>query len=481
MRQSDLHSPIPIKIIGAGLVGSLLSIYFSRMKIPVEIYERRGDMRNGKSTGGRSINLAISTRGLSALEEVGLKKQVLEICLPMKGRAVHALDGSVNIQPYGKEDECIYSVSRGDLNKILMTVAQEKYKVPIHFDHQLTLLDLDEMSADVETATQKIKVSGGVFIGADGSASAMREAISEITQADVSQEKLSYAYKELLIPAAKQDATGKFGIFQMDPDALHIWPRGKFMLIALPNLDGSFTATLFLSEHPPSSPMDKSEISFDELKTPKAVTDFFSKNFPDALIMHPHLTDDFFGNPTGHMITIKASKWSYSGKAMIMGDAAHAIVPFFGQGMNCGFEDCRVLNQVMTKYLDSFDWSKIFHEFFAVRKQNADAIADLAQENFIEMRDKVADPKFLFLKSVERVLMKNFAADYASRYQLVSFSNIPYQVAKRIGVIEDEILTELCEGLLTAEKVDLVKAKLLIEKKLKPELAPFLKRNDLWI
>ncbi len=458
----------PIHLVGGGLVGSLLSIYFARRGFDVEIFERRPDMRKNHMAAGRSINLAISTRGLSSLEQVGLKEKVMKICLPMHGRAVHGLDGKVNFQAYGAESQCIYSVSRGELNKILMNEAEEKYGVRIHFNHQLTRMDLDQRKAHFSALEKNIEIEAQHFIGTDGSSSPIRSSILEKTQAKHSSDYLSYAYKELIIPARTN------GQAQMTTDALHIWPRKNFMLIALPNLDQSFTATLFLSE--------KGQISFENLKTEEQLTKFFKEYFADAYEMLPQLKNEFFENPTGRMVTIKTDSWSFEDKALILGDAAHAIVPFFGQGMNCGFEDCRVLDQVLQKQGPELNWQNIFDEFFKVRKLNADAIADLAQENFIEMRDKVSDQQFLFHKAVERILMKNFSQNYLSRYQMVSFSNIPYQLAKSIGSIEDEILKELCQNIDQPENVDLKHAELLIDQKLKPVLKNFLgKESQLWI
>ena len=454
--QQKIDGHKPIQLIGAGLVGSLLSIYFARLGFDVEIFERRSDMRKSKIAGGRSINLAISTRGLSALEAVGLKDEVMKICIPMGGRNVHALDGKTQFQAYGRESECIYSVSRSELNKILMTHAETKYGVRIHFDHQLNQLDLNENVAHISAGEKHIEIDAHLLIGTDGSASAVRDAILAQTKAKCTSETLSYSYKELVIPPNSK------GEFQMPANALHIWPRKNFMLIALPNLDCSFTATLFLSE--------KGSISFETLKTSEQLKGFFKEYFNDALEMLPHLDQEFFENPTGHMVTIKSDSWSYQNRTLILGDAAHAIVPFFGQGMNCGFEDCYALNKVLEKHLANLDWENVFNEFYKLRKENVDAIADLAQENFIEMRDKVADPSFLFQKSVERILMKKFSEIYLSRYQLVSFSNIPYKEARNIGILEDQILRELCQDLKNPEDVDLIKAGHLIETKLKPVL-----------
>ncbi len=446
----------PIQLIGAGLVGSLLSIYFARLGFDVEIFERRPDMRTNKIEGGRSINLAISTRGLSALEKVGLKDEVMKICIPMSGRNVHALNGQTQFHAYGRDSECIYSVSRSELNKILMSHAESKWGVRIHFNHQLTRLDLKQNIAHVSAPEKNIEIDAHLLIGTDGSASAVREAILHQTQGKCSSETLSYSYKELVIPP---DSNAKF---QMPPNALHIWPRKNFMLIALPNLDHSFTATLFLAA--------TGDISFETLKTPPQLNRFFEEYFSDALKMLPNLDQEFFDNPTGQMLTIKADRWSYQNKSLILGDAAHAIVPFFGQGMNCGFEDCRALSDILENHLTNLDWENVFNEFFKARKENVDAIADLAQENFIEMRDKVADPQFLFQKSVERILMKTFSETYFSRYQLVSFSNIPYSEAKKIGLLEDQILQELCSNIKSPEDVDLTRAGFLIESKLQPQM-----------
>ena len=456
MQQQKIDGPKHIQLVGAGLVGSLLSIYFARLGFDVEIYERLADMRKNKIAGGRSINLAISTRGLSALEALGLKDQVMKICLPMGGRSVHALDGKVQFQAYGRDTECIYSVSRSELNKILMTQA-EKEGVRIHFNHQLTRLDLDLDVAHLSAPEKHVEVDAHLLIGTDGSASAVREAILYQTKAPHTSETLSYSYKELVIPA------GKVGEFQMAADSLHIWPRKNFMLIALPNLDKSFTATLFLAS--------TGDMSFETLTTPAQLNAFFKEYFPDAQAMLPNLDHEFFENPTGRMVTIKSGAWSFQNKALILGDAAHAIVPFFGQGMNCGFEDCRILSDILKNHLANLDWENVFKEFFTARKENADAIADLAEDNFVEMRDKVADPTFLFQKSVERILMKNFSETYLSRYQLVSFSNMDYKKAQNIGILEDQILKELCQNLTKPEDVDLAKATHLIETKLKPALS----------
>jgi len=414
-----------IAVVGVGPVGSLLSLALAKRGYSVEAFERRPDMRKVAIGAGRSINLAVSFRGLHALKEVGLEAQVLEKAIAMRGRLMHAISGELTYQPYGLDDsDCIYSSSRSELNKILMTKAEATGNVRIHFDHKVE--DVPEFAH---------------VIGTDGSASAMRRAMHVPSQED----ELDYGYKELEIPA------GPGGAFLMEKHALHIWPRGTFMLIALPNFEGSFTCTLFLPKH--------GCLSFDQLTGPSEVEAFFKKNFPDALALMPDLTAQFFANPLGHMPKLKCYPWNQGGKVLLMGDAAHAIVPFFGQGMNCGFED---VSYFMRMLETAPDWETLFTEFGKVRKPNADAIADMALENFLEMRDRVADPKFLLEKEVEKLLQKEFPGKYYSRYALVTFSRIPYREALLRGQANDRILATLCEGITSANDVDLKKAKALL-------------------
>lgn len=476
-RNSDLC------VVGAGLVGSLLSIYLAKRGFHVDLFERRPDMRKEKVTAGRSINLAVSTRGLQALRKVGLEAEILRQAIPMRGRMIHAKDGTLNFQPYGKDDsEYINSISRATLNKLLMSRAEETKLVDIYFNQKATGMDFDKRELYLEDATtaQFTTVATTMVMSADGSSSAVRDDMLKLPGYKCSQEELDYAYKELVIPP------GEGGAFSMEKNALHIWPRGTYMLIALPNFDGSYTCTLFL-------PFEGTP-SFASLKTPEDVLRFFNEEFSDAVPLIADLTETFFANPTGHMVTVKCDPWHVEEKALLLGDAAHAIVPFFGQGMNCGFEDLTVLSDCMDLHVQqggslyinrrnvephhasrrpvegSTAWNKIFGEFFNQRKENTDAIADMAVENFIEMRDKVADAKFQLEKAVEKILQRQFPKQYVSRYSLVTFSTVPYSLAKRAGVATDEILQELCARIDAAEQVDLKKAQKLIEQKLTPML-----------
>jgi kynurenine 3-monooxygenase len=441
-----------ITLVGAGPVGSLLAALLAERGFDVEVYERRPDMRRETISAGRSINLALSVRGLHALSQIGIESQVLAEAVPMRGRMMHAVSGELTFQPYGKEDtDCIYSISRGGLNKLLMTRAEGTGKVKIHFNQRVSKYDSDQdlLTLQDEKSGQERAVSAPRVIGTDGSASMIRTEIMKKTGASSSEDTLDYGYKELQLPA------GPNGTHQLEKNALHIWPRGTFMLIALPNFDGSFTCTLFLPF--------QGKVSFESLKTRDEVHSFFSQNFPDVLKLLPHYEEEFFGNPTGRMVTVKCSPWNIDGKAALVGDAAHAIVPFFGQGMNCGFEDCSILSDLLEKELS---WSTIFDRFSETRKPDADAIADMAVENFIEMRDKVADPKFLLEKQVERILQREFPDKYISRYVLVTFSRTPYRNALAAGIVHAEILKKLCEGIERAEQVDLSLARRLIDEHL---------------
>jgi kynurenine 3-monooxygenase len=422
-------------VVGAGLVGSLLSIFLARHGHRLTVYERRGDMRRESITAGRSINLAISTRGLHALKLVGLEDEVLKRATPMRGRMMHSPTGELTFQRYGRDDsEYINSISRGDLNKILMTAAESTGRVKIEFNHAIE----DPSGLDVP-----------MVFGADGSGSAMRHALAAHENFTSTESYLDHGYKELAIPA------GAGGTHQIERNALHIWPRGTYMLIALPNFDGSFTCTLFLPF--------KGPVSFEALKTGTDVTAFFLEHFPDAVPLMESLEEKFFTNPTGHMVTVKCEPWNDGSRTLLLGDAAHAIVPFFGQGMNCGFEDCEVLDGLLERHSDH---AEAFEKFFTSRKPNCDAIADMAVENFIEMRDKVADKHFLLEKAVEHILQENFPDRYIPRYALVTFSRVPYKFAYDAGVAQAGILKELCHDLIKPEDVDLDKAAKLIDERL---------------
>jgi kynurenine 3-monooxygenase len=417
-----------ITLIGAGLVGSLLSAYLTKHGYKVEIYERRVDMRKDTISAGRSINLALSDRGWRGLEGVGLADEVKKVAIPMSGRIIHAVDGKLNYQPYGKEGQAIYSVSRGGLNCVLMDQA-EKHGAVIHYNQRCTAVDLEKNTATFEHAVtgEKKVVTSDLLISSDGAYSAGRLNLMLTDKYNYSQSYLEHGYKELCIPAAAD------GSHQLEKNALHIWPRGGYMLIALPNMDGSFTCTLFFPF--------KGDPSFEQLDTNEKVVSFFEKIFPDALALMPTLTADFFGNPTGSLMTVKAFPWTWKNKMLLIGDAAHAIVPFYGQGMNCGFEDCVELDGLIRKY--NHDWNLIMPQYEQQRKPNSDAIADLAVANFIEMRDLVGHPEFLLRKKIEAHFNSKHPDKWVPLYTMVTFSDFPYSVAQREGKKQDAIMEKV--------------------------------------
>jgi len=449
VRQSET-----VTLIGAGLNGPLLALGLVKRGFNVEIYERRPDMRRVRMSAGRSINLALSTRGIHALTQAGLWQGMQNIIIPMKGRMMHSPSSELTFQPYGKdESEVINSISRAELNIALMNAA-EAQGVKIHFDRRCTEIDLRTGAVqmrDEHTGSQRT-VEGGVVLGCDGSASAIRNAMLKLNRFNFSQQYLDYGYKELTIPAG----SGRKHV--LETHALHIWPRGNFMLIALPNIDGTFACILFL-------PFEGND-SFAQLNTPAAVTQFFQARFPDAVPLMPDLADNFFANPTGSMVTVKCSPWHVEGRALLLGDAAHAIVPFFGQGINCGFEDCTILMELMDRH--GADWERVFREFEKARKVNTDAIADLAVENFIEMRDRVADPHFLFRKKVELALETKYPGLFVPKYAMVTFHRIPYATALKRGRIQEAILAELCDGIERIEDLDWEEADRLVHSELTP-------------
>lgn len=438
------HMKKEVTIIGAGLVGSLLSIYLSKRGYKVSMYERRPDIRKETISAGRSINLALSDRGIRALEEVGIMETIREIAIPMHGRYIHNADGKAAYQPYGKQGQFINSVSRAELNKKLMDLA-ERHDVKIFFNHKCEKIDWkrneityeDTVNCKLSTVTLR-QAQCQLIFGADGAYSATR--LQHQLQHDrfqYQQHYIDFGYKELTIPA------GVNGTFQIEKNALHIWPRGNFMLIALPNSDGSFTCTLFFPfEARPDDPVGRGEPSFESLNTKEKVSAFFSTTFADATSLMPTLEDDFFNNPTSSLVTVKCFPWIREDKFALIGDAAHAIVPFFGQGMNCGFEDCSVLNNLIGKY--DHDWSSILNEYQQLRKPDGDAIAELALNNFIEMRDKVADPKFLLQKKIEARQHEKYPDKWIPIYSQVTFSpQIRYSEALRNSIRQEEIMQQV--------------------------------------
>lgn len=418
-----------VTILGAGLVGSLLAIILRKRGHEVTVYERRPDMRNASMSAGKSINLAMSARGWKALELAGLREEMEPIAIPMYGRYLHQPDGQTAFQPYSKNNEAIYSVSRGELNKKLMTLAEKK-GAKIHFDHRCTGVDVANNVLSVELAdkTQQ-KVTADLLFGADGAFSALRDSYTKMSRVNCDQHYLEYGYKELcILPNDK-------GEWVMEKNALHIWPRGKYMMIALPNTDGTFTCTLFM-------PFE-GEVAFDKLNTEADVTALFDKQFADAKPLMPGLLEDFFTNPTSALITTHISSWHYKDKSALIGDAAHAIVPFYGQGMNAGFEDCSVLSALLDKAGSDTDWSSLLKEYDELRRPNGDAVAQLALNNFTEMRDKVADPRFLERKKIEKELGKRYPEQFVSVYEMVSFSHTPYNTAIQCIQAQDQLLERI--------------------------------------
>ena len=420
-----------VTIVGAGLVGSLLSIYLSKRGYKVNVFERRADMRLETMSAGRSINLALSDRGWRGLEGVGIADDIKKISIPMYGRFIHHKDGTNAYQPYGKDNQAIYSVSRADINMKLMDLAEQQENVNIQFNKKCTLINRKDLAITFEDNLTKetSNTSADLLFGADGAFASSRLSIQlQSDRFEYNQHYIDCGYKELIIPA------GKNGEFLLDKNALHIWPRGSFMMIALPNPDGNFTCTLFL-------PFE-GEKSFSNLKTDKQVEDFFKSEFSDAFTLMPTLISDFKTNATASLVTVKCAPWVFDNKIGLIGDAAHAIVPFYGQGMNCGFEDCVVLNELIEKHND--DWDIIFPEYEQLRKPDGDAIADLAIANFVEMRDKTADPKFILQKKIEAKFSQHYPDKWIPLYSMVTYSpHIRYSTALKEGQKQQKIMDEI--------------------------------------
>lgn len=417
-----------IAVVGAGLVGSLWAVYLAKRGHQVTVFDRRGDIRKVKIVQGKSINLALSDRGWRGLEGAGIKKEIEAIGLPMFGRLMHALDGNLTYQQYGKEGQAIYSVSRGVLNQTLVHEAAKYDNVNVKFDHKCLDVNLETNTVSFETTGgEVVSQKFDAIFGTDGAFSAVRQRLTKLERNDFSQTYLEHGYKELEIPA-NADGTHK-----MRNDCLHIWPRGNFMMIALPNIDGSFTCTLFL-------PFEGSE-AFEHIQTNDDVLNFFEKYFPDAKALMPELLDDWNTNPTSSLAMMKAKPWHYEDQVCLMGDAAHAIVPFYGQGMNCGFEDCTELNRLMDTYGN--DWKSMFKEYSRIRKPNGDAILELALNNYIEMRDLTADPSFLLQKKIEGKFATKHPDKWMPLYSQVTFSHIPYSEALANGKVQDRIMKEV--------------------------------------
>jgi kynurenine 3-monooxygenase len=429
-----------ISILGSGLIGSLLSIYLRKRGLDVTVYEKRADNRNLEyKEEGRSINMALSDRGWKALEKVGLREKVLSLTIPMYGRKIHNEHGDTTFIPYGKEGQAIYSISRGRFNQLLIDEA-EKVGVKINFEHKIEDIDLRVNELTVSSPGESPeKIGSEVIIGSDGAYSSLRNAMLKQVRFNFKQEYISHGYKELSIPPTES------GEFAMDPNALHIWPRGSFMLIALPNPDKSFTCTLFL-------PFEGGRVSFENIRDKKDLKGVFQTYFDDAYHLMPQLDEQYFTNPTSALIDIECYPWMLN-KALLIGDASHAMVPFYGQGMNCGFEDCYILDSLIEK-LGTTTWELVFAKFQKIRKPDTDAISQLAMENFEEMKEQVADPKFVIRKKIEAKLHSLYPKDWIPLYTMVTFSDMPYSEAYILGKLQEKIMDRVMSDPLITENWD---------------------------
>ena len=421
-----------IAVVGAGLVGSLMAIYLAKRGYAVSVFERRPDMRTSNSDQGRSINLALSNRGIRALEEVGLADELKKVAIPMHGRTMHDLQGRLSFLPYGRQGQFINSISRSNLNTALIHQA-EQLNVKFFFDHRCVNVNLTETSLELQhinTSTRQhvnTLQHFDLIIGADGAFSAVRWAMQMTDRFDLSQDYIEHGYKEFHIPP------GTDGRFLLEKNSLHIWPRESFMMIALPNPDGSFTCTLFF-------PFE-GDVSFSALKSDQQILEFFQEMFPDILPLMPKALDDFKSTPPSSLVTIQCFPWVRH-NTFLIGDAAHAIVPFYGQGMNAGFEDCRVLNQLLDHHKE--DWAGVLSEFQQLRKPDADAIAQLALDNFVEMRDLVADEDFLLRKKIEARLNELYPDRWIPLYSMVTFhEQVRYSEAYETGRKQKRIMDQV--------------------------------------
>jgi kynurenine 3-monooxygenase len=415
-------------VIGAGLVGSLLAVYLVRRGYKVSVFERRPDMRLETTDAGRSINLALSNRGLKALGEIRAASNIQQVAIPMHGRMMHAIDRSLTFQPYGKDGQFINSISRGSLNILLMDLAEQQ-GVKFYFNHRVTHVDFVNTSVTCDAGGKSIQNSFDAIVGADGAFSPIRHDMQFTDRFDFSQDYIEHGYKEFQIPAGKKNQ------FMMEANALHIWPRESFMLIALPNPDGTFTCTLFF-------PFE-GKLSFRALDSDERVRDLFKTYFPDAAELMPGLLEDFKSNPTSSLVTMHCYPWVRN-KTLLIGDAAHAMVPFYGQGMNAGFEDCSILNSMLDQYHDN--WEEAITKFQQQRKPDTDAIAQLALDNFVEMRDLVADKDFLLRKKIEARLHSLYPEQWIPQYSMVTFhTDIRYSEAQRLGAKQRMIMDRVMQ------------------------------------
>ncbi|XOV66457.1 MAG: FAD-dependent oxidoreductase [Fluviicola sp.] len=417
-------------IVGAGLVGSLWAVYLSKAGYKVTIYERRPDIRQAEITAGKSINLALSNRGWKALDTVGVGDEIRKIAIPMTGRVMHDLDGNLTYQPYGKEGQAIYSISRGGVNAKMMDIAEKFGNAVIHYNHECLSADTKNGIIHVKNTKtgETFDAKADVVFAADGAFSAIRyNAFQKLDRFNFSQMYIEDGYREILLPADED------GSYKLELNALHIWPRGRFMLIALPNEDGSFTCTLFM-------PHSGGENSFDALDSKEKVEHFFKTTFPDFFEMMPNIADAWEDHPLSSLAIMRSYPW-HDGKMALMGDAAHATVPFYGQGMNGGFEDCTVLHELMLKHNE--DWDEVFAEYSVLRKPDGDALQDLSLHNYYVMRDYVADPDFLLQKKIEAKFSELYPDKWLPLYSMVTFSEVRYSDAYRLGMAQDKIMKEV--------------------------------------
>ena len=436
-----------ITIVGAGLTGALLGVLLGQRGYTIDLYERRPQDSGNDGDSGRSINLALSRRGIDALQLAGLMDDVEPLLIPMKGRMLHLEDGRSQFSAYGqREKEVIYSISRRDLNRLLVQRAVSASDVNVVFDRKCEHIDFNNKKITCGQRQQ----SFDFLIGCDGAGSQVRRSLIDQIDGSSSSDFLDHDYKELEIPA-KED-----GGFRLEKNALHIWPRGNFMLIALPNLNGSFTVTLFLPKQ--GAP------SFESLDSEEAVRQFFGDVFPSAAAVMPELVQDYFGHPAGRLGTIYCQPWHFEDCGLILGDAAHAIVPFHGQGMNAAFEDCSELIRLLDTHND--DWGAVNRQFTLLRKPNADAIAEMALENYTTMRSTVTDPKYALKKEIGFELERRYPQKYIPRYSMVMFHAMPYADALSAGVEQQSILQQLTQTANAIEEVDWKLAEKLIAEKL---------------
>lgn len=418
-----------VSIVGAGLVGSLWAVYLSKAGYKVQLFERRPDIRKAEISAGKSINLALSDRGWKALDAVGVGDEVRKIAIPMNGRIMHSEEGELSYQPYGKEGQAIYSISRGGVNAKMMDIAEEVGNAEIFYNEKCYDTDLENGIIYLENTEtgKKWEVKSDLVFATDGAFSAVRyNAMQKLDRFSYSQNYIPDGYREILLPANED------GSYKLDKNALHIWPRGRFMLIALANEDGSFTCTLFM-------PFE-GENSFESLKNKEDVDRFFKTTFTDFYNMMPDIADKWEDHPLSSLAIVRCYPWTH-GKTALMGDAAHATVPFYGQGMNCGFEDCTSMWELMQKHGD--DWKTIFEEYQIDRKPNGDAMQDLSLHNYHVMRDYVGDPTFLLQKKIEAHFSEKYPEKWLPLYSQVTFSHIPYSKALEVGKKQDDVMKKI--------------------------------------